>query len=184
MNVSNVHADKGQSFQKNVCATEPHQHFTGQTLASCCNIQYWNMSFIGCNWISYAAQVCVSMCVCMHLDEDLPAQLEGWRKLFCVVIDRLSEQQISKHLLKVCGHVPLLDHTAVVLDGQDHGIPAEESRNISSVWWTWMKLWMNSKIMFFHLQTTTMKQLVFHSSFYWGNLYPQLSLHYDFEKWD
>lgn len=61
----------------------------------------------------------------MYLDEDLPAELVGRRKLLCVVVDWLGEQQISKHLLKVRGHVPLLDHTAVVLDGQDHRIPAQ-----------------------------------------------------------
>lgn len=69
----------------------------------------------------------VGMCLPVYLDEDLPAELVGRGKLLCVVIDWLGEQQISKHLLKVRGHVPLLDHAAVVLDGQDHRIPAQNT---------------------------------------------------------
>lgn len=59
----------------------------------------------------------------MYLDEDLPAELIRRGKLLCVVIDWFGEQQISEHLLKVCGHVSLLNHAAVVLDGQNHRIP-------------------------------------------------------------
>lgn len=66
------------------------------------------------------------MCVWfVYLDEDLPAELVRRGELLRVVIDRLGEQQISKHLLEVRGHVPLLDHAAVVLDGQDHGVAAQ-----------------------------------------------------------
>lgn len=63
-----------------------------------------------------------------HLDEDLPAELVRRGKLLSVVVHRLGEQQISKHLLEVCGHVPLLDHAAVVLDGQDDRIPGGAQR--------------------------------------------------------
>lgn len=62
-----------------------------------------------------------------HLDEDLPAQLVGRGQLVGIVVHRLGEQQVSKHLLEVRGHVPLLDHAAVVLDGQDHRVPGEDS---------------------------------------------------------
>lgn len=60
----------------------------------------------------------------VYLDEDLPAELVRRGKLLRVGIDGLGEQQIPEHLLKVRGHVPLLDHAAVVLDGQDHRVPA------------------------------------------------------------
>lgn len=70
-------------------------------------------------------------------------------KLLSVVVHRLGEQQISKHLLKVCGHVPLLDHAAVVLDGQDHRIP-EGAQARFQIWFSLDKLhqcdqiWINS----------------------------------------
>lgn len=63
----------------------------------------------------------------LYLDEDLPAELVGRGKLLGIVVHRFSEQQVPKHLLKVRGHVPLLDHTAVVLDGQDDRIPAHSA---------------------------------------------------------
>lgn len=69
----------------------------------------------------------------LHLDEDLPAELVGRRKLVCAVVHRLGEQQVSEHLLKVSGHVPLLDHTAVVLEGQDDGIPDGKRRRRSGL---------------------------------------------------
>lgn len=53
----------------------------------------------------------------IYFDEDLPAELVGRRKLLCVTVNRFGEQQISENFLEVRGHVPLLDHTAVVLDG-------------------------------------------------------------------
>lgn len=64
----------------------------------------------------------------LHLDEDLPAELLRRRKLLSVALHWLGEQLLSKHLLEVCGHVPLLDHAAVVLDRQDHRV-AEENRS-------------------------------------------------------
>lgn len=66
------------------------------------------------------AIVCV---FCVYLDKDLSSKLVWWREFLRVTVHWLGKQQISKHLLKVRGHIPLLDHTAVVLYGQDHWIP-------------------------------------------------------------
>lgn len=63
----------------------------------------------------------------LHLDEDLPAELLRRRKLLSVALHWLGEQLLSKHLFEVRGHVPLLDHTAVVLDRQDHRVAEENS---------------------------------------------------------
>lgn len=57
------------------------------------------------------------------LDEDLPLELVGWGQAICRNIHRLSQQHVSKHLLKGSGHIPLLHNTTMVLNGQDDGIP-------------------------------------------------------------
>lgn len=59
----------------------------------------------------------------MYLDEDLSTELVRGRELLRVAVHRLGEQQISKHLLEMRGHVPLLHHAAVVLNGQDDWVP-------------------------------------------------------------
>lgn len=56
------------------------------------------------------------------LDEDLPLKLVGRGQAICRDIHRLGQQHVSKHFLKVSGHVSLLHNTTVVLDGQDDGI--------------------------------------------------------------
>lgn len=71
----------------------------------------------------YELSCIIGVHLSVYLDEDLPAELIRRGKLLCVVIDWFGEQQISEHLLKVRGHVSLLNHAAVVLDGQNHRIP-------------------------------------------------------------
>lgn len=86
-----------------------------------------------CNVLQHS-ESCVDVQVSVYLYEDLPTELVGRGKVLRVVIDWLGEQQISKHLLEVCGHVPLLDHAAVVLDGQDDRIPTHTSRCLRCSW--------------------------------------------------
>lgn len=59
------------------------------------------------------------------LDEDLPLELVGRRQAIGHDVHRLGQQHVSKHLLEVGGHIPLLDDAAVILYGQDDGIAAE-----------------------------------------------------------
>lgn len=58
------------------------------------------------------------------LDEDLPLEPGGRGQAICHDIHRLGQQHVTKHLLEVSGHIPLLHNTAVVLNGQDDGIAA------------------------------------------------------------
>lgn len=53
------------------------------------------------------------------LDEDLLLELVWRWQPICRNIHWFCQQHVSKHLLKVSGHVPLLNDAAVVLDGQD-----------------------------------------------------------------
>lgn len=55
------------------------------------------------------------------LDENFPLQLVGGGQAVRSHVHCFGQQHVSKHLLKVGGHVPLLHDAAVVLDGQDDG---------------------------------------------------------------
>ncbi len=57
-----------------------------------------------------------------HLDQDLPLELIGRGEAIGGDVHRFGQEHLSKHFLKVGGHVSLLDNTAVVLDGEDDGI--------------------------------------------------------------
>lgn len=56
-----------------------------------------------------------------HLDDDLLPQLAGRGQLVSTGLRGLHQQHVAKHLLEHPGHVALLLHTTVLLDGQDHG---------------------------------------------------------------
>lgn len=55
-----------------------------------------------------------------YLDDDLLPQLAGRGQLVSTGLRGLRQQQVAKHFLEGLGHVTLLLHAAVLLDGQDH----------------------------------------------------------------
>lgn len=73
------------------------------------------------------------MQVSSDLDEDLLLELVWRWQPVCRNIHWFCQQHVSKHLLKVSGHVPLLNDAAVVLDGQDDRKAVEKKGFISLV---------------------------------------------------
>lgn len=69
------------------------------------------------------------MQVVPDFDKDLPLELVRRGQAICCNVHRLGQQHVSKQLLKVGSHIPLLHNTAVVLDRQDNGI-AERGNQI------------------------------------------------------
>lgn len=81
-------------------------------------------SYFFCETKKWHVKTKLFLQVAPDLDEDLPLELVGWGQPICCDIHRLGQQHVSKHLLKVSGHIPLLHDTTVVLDGQNDGIAA------------------------------------------------------------